>query len=399
MSRRWLSVITLIVVFLSCDVREARGQAGAELFDSSTLHEIRLRMNARDLANLREWFEENTFYPADVMWGDVRVRNVAVRSRGTATRNPTKLGLLLDFDRYVSGQELAGQRSLVLDNFWQDPSMLREHLAMNMFARMGQPAPRTAYARLYINDEYQGLYGIVEAIEQPFLARVLDEPNGYLFEYKFITPFYGDYLGESLESYKPLFEPRTRALESDATLYGPIHDLFREANEAGESEWRERVEQYLDLTQFVTHAAIENFIAEDDGVIGYAGMANFYLYRPDGQPRHRVFPWDKDHAFSQVEFPIFQRRRENVLFRRAMGYRDLRGEYLTVLRRSARGLLRSNWLVAEIDRIVEQIGPSVLEDTRKPFTNDEFVSEVAFIRAFADKRPSYVLDALTPSGR
>jgi spore coat protein CotH len=399
MTHRKIQVIGLLMVVLFGAVREARAQAGSELFDSSTLHDIRIVMSTRDLTSLRERFDDNTFYPADVIWRDIRVRNVAVRSRGGSTRNATKPGLLLDFHRYVDGQELLGQQSLVLDNFAQDPSMLREHLAMNMFAQMGQPAPRTAFCRLYINDEYQGLYGMVEAIEQPFLARVLNVPTGYLFEYKLVVPFYGEYLGESFESYKPRFEPRTRQLESDAMLYEPIHNLFREANEADDAVWRQQVGSYLNLTQFITHAAIENFIAEDDGVLGYAGMANFYLYRPDGVSRHRVFPWDKDRAFSQLQFPIFQRADENVLFRRAMADEDLRRLYLGVLQRCARGLMKTNWLAVEIDRVVTLIRESVLEDTRKPYTNREFARQVAFLRAFAARRPGYVLRALRSATR
>ena len=283
----------LMVCFLG-HARDVRGQAEAALFDSSTLHEIRLLMNARDLESLRAQYLENTYYPADLIWRDMRVRNVAIRSRGLATRSPTKLGLLVDFDRYVEGQELLGQRSLVLDNLWLDASMMREHLAMTMFARMGQPAPRTSFARLYINDEYQGLYEIVETIDQPFLARALGDPSGYLFEYHFVAPFYGTFLGDDLQSYKPYFEPRTRELESDSMLYGPIRDLFREVNQADDPVWRERAGQYLDVSQFITHAAVENFLAENDGTLGFAGMANFYLYRSDGTSQHRLLPWDKD---------------------------------------------------------------------------------------------------------
>jgi hypothetical protein len=34
------------------------------------------------------------------------------------------------------------------------------------------------------------------------------------------------------------------------------------------------VERYLDVSQFVIHIAIENFLSENDGVLGYTGMNN-----------------------------------------------------------------------------------------------------------------------------
>ena len=41
-----------------------------------------------------------------------------------------KPALRIDFNRYVAGQEFLGLKSLALDNLWQDPSMIRERLAM-----------------------------------------------------------------------------------------------------------------------------------------------------------------------------------------------------------------------------------------------------------------------------
>jgi spore coat protein CotH len=43
--------------------------------------------------------------------------------------------------------------------------------------------------------------------------------------------------------------------------------------------WRADVERHLDVAQFMRHVAIENCLAENDGILGHAGMNNFYLYR------------------------------------------------------------------------------------------------------------------------
>ena len=95
--------------------------------------------------------------------------------------------------------------------------------------------------------------------------------------------------------------------------------------------WRERVEEYVDLQQFMTHVAIEVFLAENDGVLGAEGMNNFYLYRFADTKRHRLLPWDKDNSFLVVDYSIFQRADENVLFRRAFAFADLRELYFQVL--------------------------------------------------------------------
>jgi CotH kinase protein len=65
-------------------------------------------------------------------------------------------------------------------------------------------------------------------------------------------------------------------------------------------------------------------------------MNNFYLYRYTGRSVHRFLPWDKDTTFQQADSPIFLRADENVLFRRALAFDDLRALYLDVLEQTAR---------------------------------------------------------------
>src|SRR4051812_14318845 len=71
----------------------AQGDAAAAIFDDTVVHDIRLTMSSRDWESLKEHFTENTRYPADLRWRDQTVRNIAVRSRGTGSRNGTKPGL------------------------------------------------------------------------------------------------------------------------------------------------------------------------------------------------------------------------------------------------------------------------------------------------------------------
>jgi spore coat protein CotH len=366
-------------------------QTAEELFDPSALHEIRLFINSRDLQQLRRNFELNTYYTADLLWRGVRVRNVAVRSRGAGSRNGTKLGLLVDIDRYSSRQRFLGLTSLVLDNLWQDPSFLREQLAMATFRRMGQPAPRTSFARLFINNQYEGLYAITEAIDDAFLERSFGERGGYSFEYHWIRRFYGEALGDDLAAYKPLFEPQNHTLEADATLYGPLRSLLNEVNAPVDSVWRERVAMWLDLEQFVTQAAIETFLSELDGLLGYEGINNFYLYRSAGTSPHRVIPWDRDNAFQSIDSSIFLRTDENIILRNAFAFDDLRALYLDVLEASARAALEEEWLWTQIERLLPVIEAAAIEDPRKQFSNELFAAQVEFLRAFARERPAFVL--------
>jgi hypothetical protein len=386
------------IVLVAVAPRPVRAEAADDLFDPSQLHEIRLSINSRDLSELRARFEENAFYPADLVWRGIRVRNVAVRSRGFGSRNPVKLGLLIDMDRYTEGQQFLGLSSLVLDNFWQDPSMMREYLAMGFFRRLGQAAPRESFATLYINGVYQGVYAIVEDLDASFASRATGESGGTLFEYHWTFPFFGQFLGDDLEAYKPLFEPRTRELDPDSALWGPIRDLWQAVNDPDAPVWRDRVGRLIDLEQFVTQAAVENYLAENDGLLGYAGLNNFYLYRFAGSTRHRVFPWDKDTSFLQSDFALLQGIESNELMRRAFGYADLRALYFDVLARCVDVDRSEAWLAGRIEAVAALIAGAAHADPHKPTTNDQFDAAIDGLRAFAETRPAYVVEQLAALG-
>jgi spore coat protein CotH len=391
-----LRVGLLLIVWSvgAAGARVASAQTAADLFDDGTVQELRLSINERDLRELLERYRENVYFPADFQWRDQRVRNVGVRSRGLASRSASKPGLRIDFNRYSAGQTFLGLGSLVLDNLVTDPALVRERLSMALFTRLGQPASRESFTRLYINDVYQGIYAIVEPVDGDFLTRAFGEKSGYLFERHFLHPYLGEDLGDELTAYRSVFEPRNHELEADSVLYSAIRNLFHEVNQPVDTVWRERVGRYIDLPQLVTHVAIETFLSEADGVLGFAGMANFYLYRGPSSDRHRLIVWDKDHAFAAIDSPIFLRVEDNVLLRRALAFGDLRALYLDVLEQCARAAAADGWLEAEIVRLSALIDVAAREDVRKPYDDDTRQIAVEFLKQFARQRPSFVLQEI-----
>jgi CotH protein len=384
---------TLSREFPTGDLRPLQSPADG-LFDDTVLHDVRLSINSRDLQVLQSRFQENINMPADIVVDGTRVRNVAVRVRGTASRNPTKLGLRVDFDHYTAGRRFRGLESIVLDNLYQDASNIREMLAMNLFRRQGVPAPREAFCRLTLNNRYYGLYGLVEEIVADFAARESGETDGYLYEYHSSFPYHGEDLGPGADLYKMLFEPRSHELEPDEQLYAPIRDLFHDLNEPDEALWLERVTPRLDLPQLMKSIGIEAALAEKDGIVGFFGMNNFYFYRSAVSGQHRTFIWDRDFAFSFLDLSVVRGLDEYAFLRRAFAIPELRAIYLDAAENTVRLIAGNNWLESEIDRLAALIDTSAREDTRKPFTNEFFDEQVEFMRQFARLRPAFVLDEM-----
>lgn len=406
-SVRAIAALTLLGMALAPAVPHAQGLTAADLFNSQTLQEIRLSINTRDLDTLRKNYQLNTYYTADLTWRTMKVRNVGVRSRGTGSRRPDKMGLLIDFSRYTTGQTFLGMSTLVLDNNYQDPTLMHEFLAMSLYRRMGQIAPREAFCRVYINNTYQGIYTVVETITPSFAQQAIGEVNGFLYEYHFLQPpalhavgvsldvYNGEDLGDNLTAYAALFEPQNHKLDAPSALYGPIRDLWREVNGPDDEVWRDRVGPRIDLNQFVTHTAIQGYLAENDGILGFAGMNNFYLYRSAVTNQHRLIPWDEDFAFTPG-FEVASIFRSGpvvpVIFTRAMERRDLYDLFLNTAEACAISADQDGWLVNEIERVINLILPSVVEDTNRDSTpGREFSTGIEQLRTFAATRSSFVL--------
>src|SRR5688572_11101530 len=180
-------IVVLILLFQG----PAYARTVHDFFNPGVLHRIDLRLDGHDWETLKENFQLDDYYRADLRWNGIAVANTGIRSRGLGSRKENKPGLRVDIDRYAPGQMFLGLTSFVLDNLAQDPSGIRERVAMRFYERMGLPAPREAHAQLFVNNEYAGLYAIVESIDERFLTRAFREPDGtiendgYLFEYEY----------------------------------------------------------------------------------------------------------------------------------------------------------------------------------------------------------------------
>ena len=384
-----------------------------EFFDDSVVHEVRLSLNSKDWAALKQNFKENIYYPATLKWRDVTVSNVGIRSRGLGSRSGTKPGLRVDMDKYNVDQTFLGLKSFVLDNLTQDPSMLRERLSMAFFRRLGFPAPREAPARLYINDQEVGVYALVETIDKGFLGRSFGadskggtENDGYLFEYDYVKEYRFQYMGSNLDEYK-IFQAKTHEKDADAKVYGPIEDMVQAVNETPDPIFNREVSNYLDLGKVANHLAIENFLAEDDGILGYAGMNNFYMYRFEDSKRSQFIAWDKDNTFHSVDFDIMSRVGDNVLARRTLSESQYKNAYLNTLLDAAASAMEPDaeaakdkndkdkaslpgWLEREVRRQYEQIRALARRDTFKPYSNDDFEASIEGLLTFARERANFV---------
>jgi spore coat protein CotH len=394
--------VAVLAMTLGVAVTGTQGQTSDDLFNSGVLHRVDINLHSSDWAKLKQNFQSNEYYPADLTWNGQTVRNVGIRSRGRGSRSGIKPGLRIDFDRYATGQEYLGQKHLVLRNHTQDPSAIHENAAMWFYGKMGVYSPRTAHARLYVNGEYSGLYTIVEEIDKKLLARLFGiieadtQNDGYLYEYNWVDDWRATYLGSGLDPYKLRFSPKTHENGTDEALYRPIEELIRLVNETSSANFIPTVSDRLDLTQFVRYLAVQSFLAENDGWVGFWGVNNFFFYRLEGQVKHVFIAWDASEAFLAPNLPVELRIDTNVLARKLMEIPQFRETFIATLNEAAdlAAVIPAGSTVGaletEIRRELDLIDSAIREDTLKPYSNDDFDREGNAMKQFSSARINYV---------
>jgi hypothetical protein len=212
-----------------------------------------------------------------------------------------------------------------------------------------------------VNGEYAGLYSIAEEVDSAFLRRTFGEDSGFLYKYEWSFGWSFEYLGADPAAYSPApFRPENHTTDSDPS---PLEWRLRAINQTPDPFFQDEVSRYIDLKKFMTSIAIENFLAEEDGIIGNFGVNNTFLYRFSNTTVAEFLPWDKSNSFRSLDWPVLRHIDAFVLSRRAFAIPELRDAYIDALYRCAElAGTEYGWLEQEITREYLQIREAALED-------------------------------------
>ncbi len=254
---------------------------GAFLYAEGTIHDFSLEISDEAWDGLGRGRPDAhaTLTYAGVHW------DVGLRLKGSSTFSGMdgKPSFKIDLGEWVDGQELLGVRRLTLNSMKFDATMMREHVAYHLFKQMGVPAPRHGYARVRVNGEAYGLYGLVETMDKQFLRRNWPGDSvGNLYDTRYN---WADLTWLGL----PFFELQEG---EPAEPYDDLHELIA-AFDRG-SAW-DVLEREFDRDEVLAMLAVDIASGNWDG---YSRNTNNYLlYHATAEDRWHVIPWGQDGAF------------------------------------------------------------------------------------------------------
>jgi len=211
--------------------------------------------------------------------------DVGLKLKGSSTFQNLdgKPSLKVDLQQWIDDQKVLGVRRFTLNAMIFDASMLREHAAYRLYAAMGVPAPRHGWARVEINGEDYGLYGIVETLDEQWLRRTFPgDSEGNLYDSKYT---YADLTGIGLPNY---------TLEEGHPIepYADLHALLEDIDNMDILELLDtRFDREAVLGMWAVDIASPNWD-------GYSRNTNNYLlYHATVSDRWYFVPWGQDTAF------------------------------------------------------------------------------------------------------
>jgi spore coat protein H len=343
----WLSAASLAL---------GKPDPGAELFDSPNLRTFKITL-AKDqydalAANNRRYVR------ATVAEGGGIYSNVAIRLKGMGSFRPLheKPSFAVKFDEYVDDQKFCGLSKIMLNNSSQDGSYLGEFVSMGLFRDAGLPAPRVTHAFVELNGKNLGTYVLIEPVNKDFLRRHFRNTSGNMYE------AYLQDIDQTLDQ-----DNGINIKQSDRKAFVEACGITDPAQ-----RWI-RLQQLLEVDQFITHTVLEIFVSHTDG---YAlNRNNYRLYRNPTTDRFSFITLGADWGFGNTVVSIHPPM-NSIVVRGVLGTPEGRAIY----RQRLRALYTNIFDVATLTNRVNEAVARLQRAARNPGEAREFAAHGAGMR-------------------
>ncbi|MCR9287094.1 MAG: CotH kinase family protein [Bacteroidetes bacterium] len=284
-----------------------------DLYDINHIPEIRIEFAeaewAKKLDELKRAGNKERL-SASVSINGVKFNFVGVRYKGNSSyfnvqkSGSSKLPFNIKADYEIDGQKFpGGYKTLKLSNIFRDPSFVREALTYEI-ANKYMPSPKCNFAKVYVNDEYLGLYNNTESIDEKFLKEAFGKGKNTFVK---CDP---DWKVKQKEGCIEGEKASLMYLGDDPDCYASYYEMKKSKGSEG---WEELVhlmevlknspkdvDTLLNIDRVLWMHAFNNILVNLDSYTGRLSH-NYYLYKtPDGLFTPLV--WDMNLSFGGFRF-------------------------------------------------------------------------------------------------
>jgi spore coat protein H len=273
----------------------------AELFNDTIMRSYNLIVDQQTLSDMETFWEMEEYQKAKLTVDDTELGDVGVRYKGAYglkicfddnnKKICPKVSLKFKINKYNPNNRLMGVKRINLHSLNEDLTKMHDKIGYEQFHDMGIYASRTAFAKLYVNGEFQGVYLAIEQVDEVFAeSRFSEYKDGNLF--KSVWP------GHSNDT-KLLQNLKTNEFTQNL-------DGFKEFGELiGNGNFYSDLDSLLDISYMMRYIAVDRAIINWDGIMTWyyssseqhSSNHNFYWYENNyPNKRFTLIPWDLDEC-------------------------------------------------------------------------------------------------------
>ena len=398
------------------------------LFDDTRISSIFITIAPDSLAVIYDSVLSDHYYMARFIFDDGEKRdtleNVGFRLRGNTSRYSQKKSFKISFNEYVSGRKYQGVKKINLNGEHNDPTMIREKLYYELWKKSGMVERRTSFTRVYINQNYYGLYTNLEEMDKDWLERVYSDKSGNL--YKCTYPADLVYHGTNQQTYKNLinstasggrvYELQTNESQDD---YSRLVELISAVYQPYDSIFAINVSGILQVDNFLKALALD--VATGNWDDYSYNKNNFYLYDNPDNLKFDFVTYDPDNTFGVDWFDIDWASRDCrnwinneislPLVQKLLAVPAFFDKYKSFLDNIARTIINPDSVFPRIDELKQLIQQAAIEDIYRTLDygysvadfNNAFTKGIDShtpygLKPFLTKRMNSILNQLHPSG-
>lgn len=406
-------------------------QVLSDFYNDTQLHSIYLEFQDEDYWEmLHEVTGTDDYVMATLIYGNDILDSVGVQFKGQTSYsqivNEEKLSFDISLNHFVDGQDIEGYNTLNLNNAYEDDSFMKEVMYLNL-NRYNIPAAQGNFVKLYINNEYWGIYNNIQQLNKDFTKEWFMTNNGSLWRADVATNDIGsgdpgaggpggggpggggpggggpgggtqwgdgtaalNYLGNDIADYEQYYTLKSSDQDNAWEL---LKNVTYVLNNTARSDLYDSISKYINIDRTLWFLAHEIIFSDDDSYV-HKGKMDYYLYY---EPETELFVplefdgnsamdirnvnWDVFYNEDNVNYPLM-----NLLF----SIPELRQRYLAHVRSIVEELLDEDKTDSILDRYYNLISDAVYDDSKKLCSNQEFETSFEDLKAFIEQRKTFI---------
>lgn len=299
--------------------------------------------------------DKPTVLTNSVTVGEDSVQYASIKTKGNLTLSSVwqsdsdRFSFTVNFKKYISkkngysdNQNLYGLNKVALNNIYGDASLMKEYLSYELMSQMGVPTPCYSLVNLYVNDEFWGVYMMVESVDSALTKRNFNSSSDYLIKpesaggdlvyHSALDAYYDEAAGtfdfSGLETETGELDTDGNAItelaypsdpsnplyqynglwENDEDTFNDVKEMLpalfqwlkklnalNAAQDANTAEYQEALESIVNVDELLRYFAANTYLVNLDSYQSEK-MQNYTLYLDTDGVAH-VLPWDYNYSF------------------------------------------------------------------------------------------------------